>query len=198
MNCEPIRPLLYRIAEGEASPEEAIEVARHIPACTACRILLAREQRLAQLLECDLADLNVDEAFVESVMSTLPDSPRPRKSRRGLKLAGLFGALVSSAALGGRGLFAPPVPELQVPVMDGGLLERTAGDIAGLLRALLLSMDSLFGLGRDWIPTITGAGGLLIGGFAIGCLTLTAAAAAGLAGTLVFLPRGRSRSAAGE
>jgi len=52
-DCEAIRPLLPRVADGEASPAEAMETACHLSDCTACRILLARERRLAEMLEED-------------------------------------------------------------------------------------------------------------------------------------------------
>ena len=54
--CEEIRPLLYRVAEGETDPDEAMRTARHLSDCTSCRILLARERRLARMLEEDLMD----------------------------------------------------------------------------------------------------------------------------------------------
>src|SRR4029079_17425550 len=49
--CSECRPLLFRVAEGEADPDEALRVARHLPTCTTCRIVLAREIRLARVLE---------------------------------------------------------------------------------------------------------------------------------------------------
>ena len=89
--CKPVRPLLFRVQEGEATPDEAMLVARHLTDCTACRILLARERRLAELLSDDLADLPVGEEFVEKVMAHLPLGPPPRRrkstTRRGLKMA---------------------------------------------------------------------------------------------------------------
>ena len=82
MTCDRIRPLLYRLAEQEADPAEAIEAARHLPRCTACKILLARERRLAVLLERELVDLAVDETFVREVMDTLPTAPPRRAALR--------------------------------------------------------------------------------------------------------------------
>ena len=79
--CEPIRRVLFRIADGEATPDEAIGVARHLPDCTACRILLARERRLRKMLEHDLEDFPVGEDFVQSVMATLPQDPPPQPGR---------------------------------------------------------------------------------------------------------------------
>ena len=80
--CDAIRPLISRHSEGEVTPDEAIEVARHVPDCTACRILLARERRLAEMLATDLEDLPVGEEFVISVMRTLPKDPPPARRRR--------------------------------------------------------------------------------------------------------------------
>jgi len=87
-SCETIRLLLFRVAHGEAAPEEAMQVARHLPDCTACRILLARERRLAEVLAMDPEELPVGEEFVEAVMATLPKGPPPRggKKTRGLRL----------------------------------------------------------------------------------------------------------------
>ena len=113
--CDRIRPLLYRIAEQEAEPAEAIEAARHIPRCTACKILLARERRLAQLLEREWIDLAVDDTFVRTVMETLPSSaPRraaPIRVLRGLKLAFLAGLLL----LGGASATPPGTAPIDAP-----------------------------------------------------------------------------------
>lgn len=99
--CHESRSLLFRVAEGEAHPDEALQVARHLPSCTTCRILFAREVRLARVLESLDDAIPVDEAFLDDVMRALPDEP-PRVARalkrRGLKLAGLAGALALSAA----------------------------------------------------------------------------------------------------
>ncbi len=88
-SCDEIRPFLGRYNEREANPEEAIIVARHLSECTACRIQLARERRLAEMLSRELDDLPVGEDFVQSVMATLPKDPptRRRRRRRHLKLA---------------------------------------------------------------------------------------------------------------
>jgi hypothetical protein len=119
---------LYRIAEHEAEPAEAIEAARHLPRCTACKILLARERRLAALLEHELADLSVDDAFVRDVMDTLPASP-PRPAAqirvlRGMKLACLAGLLLLYGASvaphlpapSPSGWFPAPAVDLDAPV----------------------------------------------------------------------------------
>lgn len=82
-SCERIRPLLSLVAEGEAAPEEAMAAARHLPCCTGCRIVLARERRLARMLEHEMVDpLEVGEEFVRSVMARLPHDPPPGDRRR--------------------------------------------------------------------------------------------------------------------
>ena len=91
VDCKQLAPLLSRVAEGEAAPDEAIRAARHLSDCTACRISLARERRLAAMLEDGLEDsLPVGEDFVQSVMDKLPAEPpratRPSR-RRHLRLA---------------------------------------------------------------------------------------------------------------
>ena len=91
-DCALVLPLLARLAEREADPEEAMSVARHLPSCTACRIVLARERRLASMLE-GLQKLPVDEELVDAVMATLPSAVPHRRTagttvnRQGLKLA---------------------------------------------------------------------------------------------------------------
>lgn len=81
--CRQLQPLLSRVSEGEASPEEAIRTARHLSDCTSCRIAVARERRLAEALEQDLDDpLQVGEDFVQSVMANLPNEPPPRRRKK--------------------------------------------------------------------------------------------------------------------
>lgn len=101
--CERLRASVSRAADGEAGPDEAIRVARHVADCTSCRIVLARDRRLAEILERDLSDrLAVGEDFVRAVMATLPSGPPPRRKKgwRLLKLASLA-ALSLALPLGG-------------------------------------------------------------------------------------------------
>jgi len=80
--CETIRSLLGRYSEGEATPAQAMRVARHLSDCTACRIQLARERRLAEMLSEGLQDhLPVGEEFLRSVMATVPQGPPPVAGR---------------------------------------------------------------------------------------------------------------------
>lgn len=92
-SCRDRLASLQRVAYGEADPRESIDVAEHLTECTACRILLARERRLAQALAVGLDDpLEVGEEFLSRVMDNLPMGPPPvrpgrRRDRRRLKLA---------------------------------------------------------------------------------------------------------------
>ncbi len=135
--CREFRPLVSRVAEGEATPDEALAVARHLPDCTACRIRLSRDARLANVLE-SLGDcLPVGETFLRNVMRALPTAPPPfaagaARRRRGLKLAGLAGVAVLGGALMARVLTrsfrnGPEIslPRLGLPLDDD--LLRTFG-----------------------------------------------------------------------
>lgn len=104
-DCERIRHVLPRAAEGDAGPEESLLLARHLSECTACRIVLARERRLQDVLAGLRDPIEVESSFLDRVMAALPAVP-PRAAskparRRGLKLAvfaGLVGSLGAAAA----------------------------------------------------------------------------------------------------
>jgi anti-sigma factor RsiW len=146
--CKEIQPFLFRVNEGEATPEQAIQVARHLSDCTACRITGAREKRLAEVLSSELEDLPVGEDFVDAVMGTLPQELPKRKRRidrkkwHGLKLAS-FGGFVGLLALegtpgwsGGLSLPARMLPQFtaeSAPTIPGGVLElaRIVTSVAG-------------------------------------------------------------------
>ena len=143
-DCNAARPLLPRIADGDASPAEAIQIARHLHDCTACRILLAREERLAAILEEEFEDhLLVGEDFLRDVMANLPKEPPPRprakKTRRNLKLAGSAGLLLGLAAMGSRGVdfAATHLPTLALPRLDAEVGEGGFEAMLGLSRVLL-------------------------------------------------------------
>jgi len=98
--CDRIRPLLGLAAEGEADPEQTLAIARHVEDCTACRILMARERRLARMVDGLQDPIEVDDAFLDRIMSEIPAAPPPRRrTRRGLKLAGLA-VVLGAAGLG--------------------------------------------------------------------------------------------------
>ncbi len=158
--CEPIRRVLFRVADGEATPDEAIGVARHVPDCTACRILLARERRLRKMLEHDLEDFPVGEDFVQSVMATLPQDPPPQQGRsrrrsRGLKLACFIGlaGLLALPGIGGVAFGIGARPDL-LPRLDAdsamaglqalaGLALMAAGALQSLTQQLPLALPAL-------------------------------------------------------
>lgn len=133
--CERIRPLLYRLSEGELAPEEALRLARHVPDCTACRILLARERHLATVLEQGLEDrLAPGEEFVSSVMARLPERvpPARQRRRRNLRLAVLAVLGAGAAAASSAGL-----PELDLPLrLPVPAAPPAGGDLPALLEGL--------------------------------------------------------------
>ena len=104
--CRRIRSTLHRAVEGETSPVESLRLAQHVPRCTSCRILMARERRLKEMLDRIEDSLEVDGAFAQRVMNALPEGRpalRPAHSkRRGLAIAGLVGAGALGAAIGSR------------------------------------------------------------------------------------------------
>ena len=85
---------------------ESLRLAQHVPRCTSCRILMARERRLKEMLDRIEDSLEVDGAFAQRVMNALPEGRpalRPAHSkRRGLAIAGLVGAGALGAAIGSR------------------------------------------------------------------------------------------------
>lgn len=147
--CRSMSQLFGRIADGEATPQEALCAARHLSDCTSCRIILARERRLAAFLERGMSDpLQVDESFVDEIMARLPQGPPPppkRKSKRHrLRLASYAGLLalfawptLDSTIVGRFGNSAwSLVPRLAAPDADG--FAEGSAHIGGLV---LLAMD---------------------------------------------------------
>ncbi len=158
-SCAALAPVLSRLAEGEASPEESLRIARHLPDCTSCRIVLARERRLAGMLEAMADPIAADDGLLRGVMASLPDGPPPAIARivrrHGLKIAGVAGAVglacllgmrVAHVALEGSGL--PLLPRMGLegtaPLLEG---------LVGVARLVILLLDRV------------GAAGLL--GFAV-------------------------------
>ncbi len=178
--CSTLHPLLSRVGEGEATPDEALRVARHVSGCTGCRILLAREKRLGQVLD-DLQDiLPYEEGLLRGIMSALPEEPPKeawmRARRRGLKLVGSAGLFLLAAATihkaielaGGGG----SLPSWSLPDLEGAgqFLERIPGlvRLALLLAGQVLSARVLepavlasASLGR--MPALLWADGLVLG-----------------------------------
>jgi hypothetical protein len=129
-----------------------VQTPLHLADCTAWRILLARERRLAAMLEEGLADpLQVGEDFVRAVMDTLPHGPPPPARRkkcksRTLKLASLAGwiglaPLVAAAQEAGRlssGAVWRLIPGLETPLANG-----TTESVQRLGGLLVLALDRL-------------------------------------------------------
>jgi len=182
-NCEHFRSLLSRFAEGEAGPAEALGIARHIAACTACKIVLARERRLHEALE-ELGDpVSVDDEFSRLVMAALPAGPPPaarNPRRRGLRLAGLVTLVSLGGAAAVRLLSLPagsePVRLVSRLDLEGGsrLLDGL-GQLAGAAAAMI--MQAAVGMPARLLPA--GAD------IRLGLAGLFAAAAVLTAGTLV-------------
>jgi hypothetical protein len=149
--CDRIQSIFPRLVEGEADPGDALRVARHLGDCTVCKIVLARERRLAEVLGTLEDPLPVDEMFIEKVMAALPAGPPPatvgRVRRRLIRLAGL-GAL--AAALGAT------APRVLAGLGNVGIgLIRTGLDLEGgerLLRGLGAGARSVLLMLAEWGP----------------------------------------------
>ena len=164
-SCDAIRPFLSHVAEGEVGPGEAMNVARHLADCTACKILLARERRLARMLEQDLQDLPVGEEFVQSVMATLPQGPPPGRSkgqrRRGLRLASFAGFLGAGVLFASQLLPSrlPAGARLGLPTLDLEAASQSLEGLAGLVRLAAVALESVADLPFDalrlgWSPEL--------------------------------------------
>lgn len=150
--CLQFRPILSRLAEGETAPAESLQAARHLSCCTACRILLAREQHLAGMLDALGDAFPVEESFLQTVMDALPTGPPPGrrtaawlKRRRGLKLAGAAGVAGLLAMLSSKivqvlaaGRLAPILPRLEL-----GGIERMLDGLGDAARLVLAVLDRI-------------------------------------------------------
>jgi len=167
-DCRDVRPCLYRVVEGEASPDEAMRTARHLSDCTGCRILLAREVRLARMLESGLGDqVPVGEDFVRSVMDALPGEPPPQQKPRrstNLKLAS-FSALATLLWLGGleRAATGAHLPVPGAPAFDLGSPGHVEG-LAGVGRLLAVAANAAW----SGLPAVATPDGILRVGLAVG------------------------------
>ena len=197
--CRRIRPWIVRSVDGDLDPGEALRLARHLATCTACRIVLARESRLAEMLDGAADAFNVDESFFGAVMASLPDRPvrpaveisRETRRRRGLRLA----AWGAAAALGG-GLAARVLPSLRLDMATPAMPRFTPDDTDGLI--------SVIGLAAQWIrmtaQSVAWAGSSgAWGAWTIGALSLWAVLAASatlltVSGALAWVSRAGSRA----
>lgn len=170
--CGYIRGILPRAAEGDLSPGESLGLARHLPRCTGCRILLARERRLLALLDGLEDPIPVEPSLTDRVMAELPDGPPPSRKallrKRGLKLAGFVGFAALTAGLLSK--LEParsgeaPLPGL--PQLDYEGMEALLGTFAGMARFVLAALSRV---GTDFVldlglgPGLTGlVAGLLV------------------------------------
>ncbi|HXV75444.1 MAG TPA: zf-HC2 domain-containing protein [Candidatus Polarisedimenticolaceae bacterium] len=173
-DCEQIRPLLFPYLEREVEPAEAIRVANHLSACTACKILMARKRRLGQMLEDGLEDsIPVGEDFVRSVMATLPDGPPPgpqqeRKRRRRFDLALVIGAAVGVGVTQALAAGWPPLsiepggwawPALDLPVVG----DPGAG-LSSLFRSAAIASDGLASLAAIHSASFSTLGATVVAG----------------------------------
>jgi len=136
-DCTHMRPLIDRVSEGEATPEEALALGRHLPECTICRILLAKAHRLNEMVDGMGDPLDVDESFLQGVMDSLPDGP-PR-ARRHLRIVKLLVTMSPLGLLGaGRSMFMG-YPGPLSRIMDGGTILPVEGGpgIADSVREIL-------------------------------------------------------------
>lgn len=197
--CQKIAAALFRVAEAEASPEDALLVARHLDSCTVCRIVLARERRLGRALE-RLDDRGDDgEALTERIMTSLPAEPaRPvaaRRPRRGLKLAGAVIAVIGGGAslvgwcqLAPGGLTSVPGARL-----DWESASRILDGLGAVIRVAATALDGL-GIARG-----AAAGGLANAGLValpILSMAVLATGAVLVLGSSWLASRCRSSSAA--
>jgi hypothetical protein len=184
--CRRMRALLFRSVEGYLEPSDALRLARHLDRCTRCRIVLARERRLAAVLD-DLNDpIDVDESFFESVMASLPDRPAVvtgtdalrRRWRRGLRLAGIMVPIVWAGVAASRLLpalrfdvAAPAMPRFTPASADGWL-----GLLGSAAQWVRITADSMAWSGGSLGASVAGV--LAVELTSIAVLTLAAGSAA--------------------
>jgi len=197
--CGSVRPWIVRSVDGDLEPSEALRLARHLATCTACRIALARESRLAEMLGAADDALTVDESFFGAVMASLPERPvrtglevsRRSRWRRGLRLAAFGVVGVLGAALAARVL-----PSLHLDVATPGMPRFAPDEADGWI--------SLIGSAAQWIrmtaQSITWAGApgawgaSTIGAFGLAVALAVAATLLAVSGALAWATRGGSRA----
>ena len=193
--CRGHRDLIVSSLEGEIAPADALRLARHLHGCTACRIFMARESRLAGMLA-DLGDpVEVDERVFEAVRAALPDrapgpSRRGRSTRRGLKLAASASVVVLAAALVTRlipslrfDLAAPSLPRFSPEETDGWL--SLFGSAAQWVRVTAQSLA--------WVSAPETFSTRTLGVLSLEAALLGAAAFLAVSGALVVASRAGSR-----
>jgi anti-sigma factor RsiW len=196
--CRRIRPWIVRSVDGDLQPGEALRLARHLTTCTACRIVLARESRLAEMLDGADDAFGVGESFFEGVMASLPERPvrpavelsRETGSRRGLRLAS-WGAI---AALGG-GLAARIVPSLRLDVAAPAMPRFTPDDTDGLITVIgsVAQWIRLTAQSVSWAGSSGAWGAWTIGAISLSAVLVALAALLTVSGALAWVSRTGSR-----
>lgn len=196
--CRTMRGLIVRSVESELFPRQALTLAGHLHRCTACRITLAREARLAVMLD-GLADtLPVDAAFFERVMDSLPEHPPQshqqtarRRLRQGLKLAGMAAlAIGTGAGVGAVWLTVrPTVYEPALPRFSPGETDGWVALLGSAAQWVRITADTLTFLGGS-----ASFGGLALGALLVEVAVLTAITLGAASATLAIASRLRSRA----
>jgi hypothetical protein len=198
--CRRLRPWIVRSVDGDLDPVEALRLARHLATCTACRIVLARESRLAAMLDKAEDACRVDESFFRAVMDSLPELPprgavevsRRARWRRGLRLA----AQGSVAALGA-GLAARALTSLRLDVATPAM-PRFAPDDADRWISLIGSAAQWIRMTAQsvaWASSPGAWGAWTIGALSLGAALAGAAALLAVSGALAWATTRRATRA---
>lgn len=196
--CRRTRAWIVRSVDGDLTPAEALKLAGHVATCTACRILQAREARLAHMLDGVDDALAVDESFFAAVMASLPEravAPSADVSRRARWRRGLRLASIGSLTALGVGLAARILPSVRMDVATPAMPRFTPEDPDGWI--------SLIGTAAQWIKMTaqsvawTGASSTLspwtVGALSLGAALAAAAGLIAVSGALAWVTRAGSR-----
>ena len=131
--------LLYALVDGEAAPDEALSLARHLDGCRRCAVVRRRLSRLTDGLEA-LPAAEEPEGFAAQVMQRVNAMPAPRRSRPLLRLvapiAMLLTGLVASLSTPVPGRVFRSFGRLLQPELRPDLLEMMVGAIAAAITGL--------------------------------------------------------------
>lgn len=192
-SCPEMSAVIGRTVDGEAAPDESLRLARHLSECTACRIVLARERRLAEALNGMEDEAIEDDAFRARVMDSLGsrDCPRlgnrPRSAlRRGLRLACLLATLPAIEAAR-RLLWRFDWDGIGL-VLGQPDLERAAGLLVGWAGAAASALSGATA-GVPSIPLFPGFAGITVGGMLVAAALCGLGSAAALVGATRLPPR---------
>ncbi len=192
-SCPELSAVIGRTVDGEATPDESLRLARHLSECTACRIVLARERRLAEALN-EMEDAAIDdEALRARIMDSLANRASPRRGtlprtvfRRGLRLAVWLAAVPALEFVrqllwrfdgSGFGLVLRP-PDVERAT---GLLSGLAGAAASALAGSTAAFPAL--------PVFPGFAGITVGGMLVAAAFSLLGSAAVIVGATRLSPR---------